>query len=57
MATTTFTLTNGTQISVESTGSVWQGHSLVLASSVEVGDTIGSGCGFAVSAVTDKTTA
>jgi hypothetical protein len=56
MATTTFTLQNGVTVSVESTGNVWQGHSLVPAAGVEAGGTISVGCGFAQVEVTGKVT-
>jgi hypothetical protein len=56
MATTIFTLENGGTVSGESDGTVWQGHSLVSTASVEVGDSIGVGCGFPVVKVTAKET-
>ena len=56
MATTTFTISNGNTISVEESGNVWQGHVLVPAADVEVGDAISVGCGFPVIAVTEKET-
>jgi len=56
MATTTFTLSNGNTIQAQEPGVVWQGLALVETSSVEVGDSIGPGCGFAVMDVVSKVT-
>ena len=56
MAYITFTLENGTKISVDEAGSVWQGVNLVPATSVDVGDSIGPGCGFHTSAIAAKVT-
>ena len=56
MANTKFTLSNGSTISVDENGSVWQGFVTVTAASVEVGDSIGPGCGLHTSVVTAKET-
>jgi biotin carboxyl carrier protein len=56
MATTTFTLSNGGKIQAQEPGTVWQGLALVETSSVEVGDSISVGCGFAVMDVVSKVT-
>jgi len=56
MANTKFTLSNGSTISVDENGSVWQGFVTVTAASVNVGDSIGPGCGLHISTVTAKET-
>jgi hypothetical protein len=56
MANIKFTLANGTVTVVPDTGKVWQGFILVDATSVDVGDSIGPGCGFATAQITLKET-
>ena len=56
MANIRFTLANGTKISVDELGEVWQGPVKVNAADMDVGDAIGPGCGFFTSEIITKVT-